>query len=211
MTTPLWTLPNLLSLFRLACAPFLVVSGVAESPVLFFTILSLMLLSDALDGFLARKLNQTSVLGARLDSYGDYATYLAVALGAWLQWPERIEREAGVILFAVGVFVLPALVSIAKFHRFASYHTRLTKLSAILMSFGIFALLVFDLAWPLYAAIALLTVEAVENIAITLTLDVPRTDISSYWSLRKKAKTPGESANSATPSGSRRSAEKPRS
>ena len=201
----------MLSLLRLACAPFLVLAGLAESSVPFFAILSLMLLSDALDGFLARKLNQTSVLGARLDSYGDYATYLAVALGAWLQWPERIEREAGVILFAVAVFVLPALASIVKFRRFASYHTRITKLSAILISLGVFALLLFDLAWPLYVAVTVLTVEAVENIAITLTLDAPRTDISSYWSLRKKAKTPGESANSATPSGSRRSAEKPRS
>ena len=86
---------------------------------------------------------------------------------------------------AVAVFVLPALVSIAKFHRFASYHTLLTKISAVMMSLGIFALLAFDLAWPLYAAVAVLMIEAVENIAITLTLVAPRTDISSYWALRK--------------------------
>ena len=185
MTPTLWTVPNMLSLFRLTCAPFLVLSGLAESPAPFFTILALMLVTDALDGFLARAMNQTSALGARLDSYGDYATYLAVAAGAWLQWPVRIEREAPAILLAVAVFVLPALVSIAKFHRFASYHTLLTKISAVMMSLGIFALLAFDLAWPLYAAVAVLMIEAVENIAITLTLVAPRTDISSYWALRK--------------------------
>ncbi|MEJ2500200.1 MAG: CDP-alcohol phosphatidyltransferase family protein [Campylobacterales bacterium] len=186
MTTTLWTIPNLLSLFRLACAPFLVLSGAADTPVPFFIILSLMLISDALDGFLARMLHQTSVLGAKLDSYGDYATYLAVAFGAWLQWPERIEREAFVILFAVFVFVLPAAVSIFKFHRFASYHTLITKITAVLMSLGIFALLVFDVSWPFHIAVGMLVIEAVENIAITLALDAPRTDIASYWTLRKR-------------------------
>jgi len=183
MTTKVWTIPNLLSLLRLACAPFLVLSGLADSPVPFFVILSLMLITDALDGFLARLLHQTSELGAKLDSYGDYATYMAVALGAWLQWPERIEREAFAILFAVAVFMLPAAVSILKFHRFASYHTVITKIAAVLMSLGIFALLVFDLSWPLYAAVGMLVVEAIENIAITLTLDTPRTDIRSYFDL----------------------------
>ncbi|WP_345972773.1 CDP-alcohol phosphatidyltransferase family protein [Sulfurimonas diazotrophicus] len=186
MKTPLWTIPNTLSLFRLACAPLLVLSGLAESAVPFFTILSLMLVSDALDGFLARLLHQTSVLGAKLDSYGDYATYMAVTLGAWLQWPERIEREAPVILLAVAVFILPAVASILKFKRFASYHTWITKLSAILMSLGIFALLVFDLSWPFYVAVAVLMLEAIENIAITLTLDAPETDIHSWWHLRKR-------------------------
>ncbi len=186
MTTTLWTVPNLLSLFRLACAPLLVFSGTAETSIPFFIILSLMLVSDALDGFLARRLHQTSVLGAKLDSYGDYATYLAVTFGAWLQWPGRIEREADVILLAVGVFILPALFSVAKFRQFASYHTLLTKLSAVLISLGIFALLVFDVAWPFEIAVAVLVLEAAENIAITLTIDAPRTDIKSYWSLHKK-------------------------
>lgn len=184
MKTPLWTLPNLLSLFRLVSAPLLVLSGLADGSALFFIIVSLMLASDALDGFVARRLHQTSVLGAKLDSYGDYATYLAVTFGAWLQWPERIEREAFVILYAVGVFMLPALFSIVKFKQFASYHTLLTKLSAIMMSLGIFALLAFDLSWPLYIAVAVLSLEAIENIAITLTLDAPKTNIKSYWSLR---------------------------
>lgn len=181
----LLTIPNLLSLSRLALAPLLVLSGLAESSVAFFAILSVMLLSDALDGFLARRLHQTSMLGARLDSYGDYATYLAVALGAWLLWPERIEREATAIVLAIGIFVLPAAVSLVKFHRFASYHTLLTKLSAVVISLGIFALLAFDVAWPFYIAVALLALEAAENIAITLTLDAPRSDIKSYWHLRR--------------------------
>lgn len=178
-------IPNLLSILRLLCAPLLVLAATAPNSVPFFMILSLMLLSDMLDGFLARRLNQTSLLGARLDSYGDYATYLAVAVGAWLLWPERIEREAPVIFFIMVVFVLPAVASLIKFRRFASYHTRLTKFAAVLISFGIFSLLLFNLSWPLYIAAAVLVMEAVENIAITLLLNEPRTDIASYWMLRK--------------------------
>ncbi len=181
----LFTIPNSLSIMRLAMAPLLVLTGITQSPASFFILLTLMLLSDALDGFLARRLHQTSILGAKLDSYGDYATYLAVALGAWLLWPERIEREATPITLAIGIFILPAAVSLAKFHQFASYHTLLTKLSAVTISLGIFALLAFDLSWPFHVAVALLALEAAENIAITLTLDAPRTDIRSYWHLRR--------------------------
>ena len=186
MKRSLWTVPNLLSFFRLACAPLLVLSGLAEGPILFFVLLSLMLISDALDGFLARRWHQTTALGAKLDSYGDYATYIAVALGAWLQWPERIAREADMILLAVALFILPALFSIAKFRQFASYHTLLTKLSAFVMSLGIFALLLFNVIWPFEIAVAVLALEAIENIAITLSIDAPRSDIASYWSLRKQ-------------------------
>ncbi|HHH72959.1 MAG TPA: CDP-alcohol phosphatidyltransferase family protein, partial [Sulfuricurvum sp.] len=78
----LFTIPNILSMMRLAMAPLLVLTGITQSPESFFILLTLMLLSDALDGYLARRLQQTTVLGAKLDSYGDYATYLAVALGA---------------------------------------------------------------------------------------------------------------------------------
>lgn len=182
----LFTIPNILSILRLILAPVLVLSGLADSSVPFFVILSVMLLSDALDGFLARRLHQTSVLGAKLDSYGDYATYLAVALGAWLLWPERIEREATAIALAVTLFILPAIVSMVKFHQFASYHTLITKISAVIMSLGIFALLVFDLTWPFQFAVMILALEAMENIAITLKLDTPRTDIKSYWHLHRK-------------------------
>ena len=65
-----------LSLLRLALVPVLV--GLAYLPQrgeAFLGVLAVSLLSDVLDGYLARKLGQASELGAKLDSWGDMLTY----------------------------------------------------------------------------------------------------------------------------------------
>ncbi len=174
-------IPNLLSLFRIAAAPFLLLAGWLEMPKLFFTLLGLMLFSDVLDGFIARILDQTSPLGARLDSYGDIVTYLCTPLAAWWLWPELIEEEVYYIIAAIIIYVLPAFFSLAKFGKLASYHTWITKASAILMSLGVVMLLGFENALVFHMAVYFLLIEMVENIAITIMLPEQKSDIHSIW------------------------------
>ena len=82
----LLNMPNILSLFRIISAPFLLLTGWFNMPTLFFILFGLMLLSDALDGIIARMLDQTTELGARLDSYGDILTYLSTPLAVWCDY-----------------------------------------------------------------------------------------------------------------------------
>ena len=174
-------IPNLLSIFRIVAAPFLLLTGWFEKPTLFFILFGLMLLSDALDGIIARVLNQTSELGARLDSYGDIVTYLTTPIAAWWLWPELVKSEMNYILAAIIIYVLPAVFSLIKFGKLASYHTWITKLSAVLMSAGVVLLLAFENNLLFHIAIYVLVIEMVENIAITLLLSEQRTDIHSLW------------------------------
>ena len=178
------TLPNLLSLYRLAAAPFLLVSAYVGSEAFFFFLFLSMLFSDALDGLLAGILHQTSKLGARLDSYGDIATYLSTPVAVWWLWPEIIKDEMVYIVAAIVIYIFPAFFSFAKFGQLASYHTWITKLSAGLMSLGIIFLLFFHISTVFHIAIAFLIVEAVENIAITHILSEPKSDIRSFWDAR---------------------------
>ena len=76
-------LPNLLSGLRLLTAPILLYLAWSGRSRLFLVLLALSLLSDALDGFLARRFNWTSEFGTRLDSWGDCAIYMTVPLCAW--------------------------------------------------------------------------------------------------------------------------------
>lgn len=174
-------IPNLLSLFRIVAAPFLLLTAWFDKPTLFFILFGLMLFSDALDGIIARMLNQTSELGARLDSYGDIVTYLTTPLAAWWLWPELVKSEMNYIIAAIIIYVLPAAFSLIKFGKLASYHTRITKLSAVLMSAGVVLLLGFEHNLLFHIAIYVLVIEMVENIAITLLLSEQRTDIHSLW------------------------------
>lgn len=175
------TIPNLLSLFRIICAPFLILVGYLQMPTLFFILFGLIFLSDALDGIVARALDQTSELGARLDSYGDIVTYLSAPVAIWFLWPEIIMKEFYYIVVAIFLFILPALFSLVKFGKLASYHTWITKVSALLMSTGLGVLVFFKSPFIFHIAVWFLVIEVVENIAITLLLSSQKTDIHSIW------------------------------
>ena len=174
-------IPNILSLFRIIAAPFLLLTGWLEMPGLFFVLFGLMLLSDVLDGFIARILDQTSELGARLDSYGDILTYLSTPLAAWWLWPDIIKEELYYIIAVIIIYILPAFFALAKFGKLASYHTWITKVSAVLMSAGVVVLLGFENALLFHIAIYFLMIEMVENIAITIILPKPKSNIHSIW------------------------------
>ncbi|TDB36123.1 MAG: CDP-alcohol phosphatidyltransferase family protein [Deltaproteobacteria bacterium] len=68
------TIPNLLSILRILLAPLLLVAAATDLPGPFLFLFLLSLVSDALDGFLARRLNQVSELGAQLDSWAPNST-----------------------------------------------------------------------------------------------------------------------------------------
>ncbi len=174
-------IPNSLSLFRIIAAPFLLLTGWLEMPTLFFVLFGLMLFSDVLDGFIARILDQTSELGARLDSYGDILTYLSTPLAAWWLWPDLIKAELYYIIAAIIIYILPAFFALAKFGKLASYHTWITKISAVLMSAGVVMLLGFENALLFHIAIYFLVIEMVENIAITMILPKSKSNIHSIW------------------------------
>ena len=174
-------IPNILSLFRIIAAPFLLLAGWFGMPDLFFVLFGMMLLSDALDGIIARILDQTSEEGARLDSYGDILTYLSTPLAAWWLWPDIIKDELYYIIAAIIIYVVPAFFSLAKFGKLASYHTWITKISAVLMSAGVVMLLGFENALLFHIAIYFLVIEMVENIAITFILEKPKSNIHSIW------------------------------
>jgi cardiolipin synthase (CMP-forming) len=81
-----WTVPNLISMARLAGVPvflYLVLGPEADGWALGLLMLSG--LTDYLDGYLARRFNQTSALGEILDPVADRLYILAVVIGLALR------------------------------------------------------------------------------------------------------------------------------
>ncbi|MEO8217855.1 MAG: CDP-alcohol phosphatidyltransferase family protein [Acidobacteriota bacterium] len=66
-----WTIPNLLTFLRIALIPFFVVSSLAGHFTLALVLFVSAAATDALDGFIARKLDQRSRIGALLDPAAD--------------------------------------------------------------------------------------------------------------------------------------------
>lgn len=81
-----WTLPNAVSALRLLGVPlFLWLVLGPEADVLALLLLMVSGLTDWLDGYLARRLNQTSKLGEILDPVADRLYILAVVAGLALR------------------------------------------------------------------------------------------------------------------------------
>ena len=66
--------PNILSALRIIIAPILLYLAWFGHKNYFIIFLIISLLSDAIDGFIARKLELTTKAGAKLDSVGDMTT-----------------------------------------------------------------------------------------------------------------------------------------
>ena len=188
MMAKLTSLPNLLSIFRLVAAPLLIYLAWYGRHNYFLILLAISLVTDAIDGFIARKLGIVSDLGAKLDSLGDLAIYFSVPLCAWWLWPEIIIREIFFVLLAIGAYCLPILISFVKFGEMSSYHTLATKIEAVLISIAVFILFIADIAWPFRVAVIFQIFVAGEEIAITLLLPKLQSNVRSLWHVLKQKK-----------------------
>lgn len=104
--------------------------------VLFFAVLTFAGLSDILDGFIARKTNTQSDLGAKLDSIADLMFYCVMVIKIL---PDLIEKLPKSIWFAVAAILfirlLSYFVAAVKFKRFSSMHTYLNKATGFAVFF----------------------------------------------------------------------------
>ena len=176
----IYNLPNAISLLRLLLAPVLITLALTQQPMWFIAVVLFSGFTDALDGFLARMLNQITRLGSHLDSWGDFAIYTCMAIGAWLLWPEIVIREKIWFGLIIASFTLPVLLGVIKFRVFTSYHTWSVKL-AVLMTFFGYALLFSDtLVWPFHLAAVVCLYAGLEEILITLLTRREHVDVRSF-------------------------------
>ncbi len=172
-------IPNILSASRIVLAPVLLYLAWCGQKNTFIVVLAISLLSDAIDGFLARKLNATSVAGAKLDSIGDLATYAVLPMCVWWLWPEIIKREALYVAIAVAAYFMPLAAGLVKFHTVPSYHTYGAKAAAILMSTAMLLLFIFEYSLLFRIAAIFQAAVATEEIAITMRLSELKSDVKS--------------------------------
>jgi cardiolipin synthase len=85
-----FNVPNFLSFLRIALVPVFLWFLLEEMFVSAITVLAIAGLTDFLDGYLARKLNQTTKLGKMLDPVADrlyiFATLLALSATGYVPW-----------------------------------------------------------------------------------------------------------------------------
>jgi CDP-diacylglycerol--glycerol-3-phosphate 3-phosphatidyltransferase len=176
------------SFYRIFAAPILLLLIYLDQRLIFTWLLLISYSTDAIDGFLARKLKITSPRGSQLDSIGDQITLIMGLLGLFYFETNFIKANLFLILIAFIPYIIQMILAYLKYGKATAFHTYLAKLSAILQSLFILWSLFFTPNYTLfYIMIVIGLIETFEEITLIFMYDNWASDVKSIiWALRDK-------------------------
>jgi len=179
---------NGISLYRMVAVPLLVWLALSQQFSLFKWLITLGFVTDAVDGYLARRYKVNSKFGAMLDSIADDLNLAAAIIGVYVLDPEFFVKERVTILILAGLYLTQTLLALIKFHQLTTFHTYMAKVAAVLQ--GLFLIAFFFLGQPLYwlfyIAAVVTAVQIVEEIILILRLSRSQNDIKGLFWLSKR-------------------------
>ncbi|WP_372766554.1 CDP-alcohol phosphatidyltransferase family protein [Lutibacter sp.] len=176
------------SFYRIAAAPFLLLVLWLGEREVFTWLLLASYCTDAIDGFLARKLKITSARGSQLDSFGDQITFAVAIIGLLVYEFDFMKEHSFYIILVFVPYIFQMFIAFIKYRKATAFHTYLAKLSAIAQSIFILWLLFFGpIHWLFYVMITLGLLETIEEIALIFMYDNWVAGVKGiYWALRDK-------------------------
>ncbi len=181
-----WNLPNLISLYRLVSFPFLLYLIYIENESLFALLLCINLISDIIDGLIARTFKLQTEFGARLDSIADWGTYILAFLGIYQFKMEEHQADFWLLYVFIGLIIFYNIFSFIKFRRLPSLHMFSAKIGGYLQGIYFFSLFAFGFYPPIfYLAMIWGWVSSIEEIIILIYLKKLRSNVKGlYWVLK---------------------------
>lgn len=179
------------SFYRIGASPvlvFLLALGYRE----WFTWLLLISYStDAIDGFVARRLNICSARGSQLDSLGDQITFTLGLLGVLRFETQFILDQWVWIVIAFAPYLIQMTLAFYKYGKTTAFHTYLAKSSAIAQSAFILWMLFFGpVMWLFWLMIVLGFIETLEEITLIFLYGKWVAGVRGiYWALKDPRRT----------------------
>ena len=176
------SLPNALSLTRLLAAPILIGLASAHYERAFAVLLIAALVTDILDGWIARRFHWQSELGAMLDSIGDITTLLAAAVGIAVFHADVWREHRFGILLVLAAWLIECALALLRYGRLSSFHTYASKAAGYAL--GLFVAMLFAFGfmhWLFYAALSLSLLSTTEELALLWKLPHWRPDVRGLW------------------------------
>lgn len=187
------TVPNVLSLYRLLVFPLVMLLIVLGKETFFAVMLVISLNTDVWDGWIARRFNQRTAIGARLDSMADVGVYIAALTGIIHFKINLLGPDAWLFYLFVCCYLIVTLAPLIRFGKIQSFHLYSIKLGGYLQ--GIFFFLLFFVGYvpPYFYLMVIVSLLAfIENLTIQLILTEMRSDVKGlYWILKARGKQDG--------------------
>ena len=183
-----WTIPNILSIYRLCVSPVILATLIFSNYSLFTVLLIISLITDILDGFIARQFNLQTKIGAKLDSIADAVTVILGIIGMFKFKIEVVSPFLTpffiLICFYFAVYILSAL----KFRKFSSLHLYSAKITGYVQGIFFFVLFCLHLyQWTFWIMFAVSMLSYIEEILAILLLKEPISNAKGiYWIIKNK-------------------------
>lgn len=161
--------------------PAVLTVAIAGSRPWFVGLIVLSLLTDACDGYLARRLNAYSDLGRKLDSFADYITLCTGLAGIALLWPDIMRRELPWVAVVMVAFFAAVIYGFVQLGRPLCYHTWAAKTLAVVCALSLVPLLADWTPVPFHIVVVLQVLTGVEEIAIALLVPSHRGEMPTVW------------------------------
>lgn len=185
-------LPNFISLYRLLAVPVVVFMALTHRESWFAILICISLVSDILDGNIARIFKLQSNFGAALDNLADILTIVAALLGMFIfKWTE-LEPHVWFLYLFLGIMAISYLISFVRFGKIPGLHLYSAVTAGYLQGIFLFVLFAFGFyTWLFYLSIGWGIVAYTEKCFVLLKLDDIRIGVKGlYWLLKadRKAK-----------------------
>lgn len=182
--------PNLLSFYRLLTFPFILWLVYAEQEKMFAIFLCVNLVTDILDGLIARTFNLQTEFGARLDSLADNGTYILAFLGIFTFKLNELQGFFWMIWLFLILILLGNVISFIKFKKWPSLHLYSTKIGGYVQGIFFFTLFTWNFySELLYAAMIVGYLSCIEEITVLLILRETKSDVRGlFWVLKGNIK-----------------------
>jgi len=181
-------IPNVLSLYRLFSFPIVLGIALTGYEEIFVVLLCINLITDILDGLIARLFNMKTEIGARLDSIADLGTYILAILGIFLFKYEDFAPHIFLFGAFIFLFVFSYILSLIKFGRFPSLHLYSWKIGGYIQGFFFFVLFVWGFNTVFFYIMVSWGIAAfVEHILIQLIIPEMISNARGlYWVIKAK-------------------------
>jgi cardiolipin synthase len=162
------TVPNALSASRIVFLPLLYVFALKGMEIPFVVGYALLGATDTLDGYFARRLNQSSEIGKILDAWADLAMYVSTAFFLARLHMDYLRPNLVFLYIFFSILGLSLVVSAIKLRKPIIMHTLVLKVDAVLLYFLMIFSTFFDTTVFVTVVLAGYTLGFVESILIFL-------------------------------------------
>jgi CDP-diacylglycerol--glycerol-3-phosphate 3-phosphatidyltransferase len=177
------TFPNFLSILRIILSPL--IFFIKDNKLVLFSVLLFIGLTDVLDGYIARKYNKQTIVGAWLDSIGDFVFYILLVIYAIVFEYSVIIALQYYVIIIVTLKLLTVIIGFAKYRQFGFLHTIGNKISGAIIFIGFCIFILLRDTIILEIGIIISIISSLEELIITIVGKKYEPNIKGIWEIKK--------------------------